>query len=116
MNPLEMDPGIRARWVAALRSGEYPQAHQQLRDGDGRCCLGVLCELAVEDGVIAPPYMGGGAWVYDGADTDLPETVWRWAGLDSGNPEAGEFTLIELNDDEHWDFAEIADAIEGVTL
>jgi len=43
------------RWVAALRSGEYVQGTGQLLeisrvDGEHRwCCLGVLCNLFVED-------------------------------------------------------------------
>jgi len=40
-----------AKWVAALRSGEYKQGQRALRyedlTGETRhCCLGVLCELA----------------------------------------------------------------------
>ena len=41
-----MDKELKAKWVAALRSGEYRQAHGQLWDGtDGYCCIGVLCRL-----------------------------------------------------------------------
>ncbi len=51
----KMNPEITAKWVAALRSGEYVQAKKQLRvtivssDAEDRfsyCCLGVLCEVA----------------------------------------------------------------------
>lgn len=33
-------------WVAALRSGEYPQDVGALRTAKGFCCLGVACEVA----------------------------------------------------------------------
>lgn len=47
-----MNPEIKARWVAALRSGKYQQGRRVLRNGDSYCCLGVLCELALEDGIV----------------------------------------------------------------
>jgi hypothetical protein len=40
-----MNPEIKARWVAALRSGEYQQTTGNLRTENGFCCLGVLCDL-----------------------------------------------------------------------
>lgn len=41
-----MNPEIKAKWVAALRSGAYQQATGVLRDEKGGyCCLGVLCDL-----------------------------------------------------------------------
>jgi hypothetical protein len=45
-----MDPELKAKWVKALRSGEYKQARAALIDGDGMggrsfCCLGVLCDV-----------------------------------------------------------------------
>lgn len=49
----------RRLWVKALRSGEYKQGYGYLhykRGGkDKFCCLGVLCDLAVKNGVIEPP-------------------------------------------------------------
>lgn len=55
-----MDATIKARWVEALRSGEYEQAKGSLivEAPSGKmeyCCLGVLCDLAVQDGAIDPP-------------------------------------------------------------
>src|SRR4051812_29792359 len=53
-----MDPGLKARWVAALRSGDYRQSSGQLHITEGVdnvagfCCLGVLCEIGVADGVV----------------------------------------------------------------
>jgi hypothetical protein len=39
-------PELKARWVAALRSGKYEQGEEFLRNNGKYCCLGVLCELA----------------------------------------------------------------------
>ena len=47
----KLKPEIKARWRAALESGKYPQAKGQLRSDKGFCCLGVLGDLAVEDGL-----------------------------------------------------------------
>ena len=54
-----MKQEIKQQWITALRSGNYPQGRGYLRriDDDGKegyCCLGVLCELAVNAGVILP--------------------------------------------------------------
>lgn len=45
-----MDAELKASWIAALRSGEYPQTQGRLRqwvdkDEPSFCCLGVLCEV-----------------------------------------------------------------------
>lgn len=41
-----MDANLKARWVEALRSGEYKQGKEQLRQSDDSfCCLGVLCDI-----------------------------------------------------------------------
>ena len=48
-----MKKEIADKWVAALRSGEYTQARETLAcDARTRhCCLGVLCELAIKEGL-----------------------------------------------------------------
>lgn len=126
MTALEMNPEIRARWAAALRSGKYPQTHGRLRDGGGFCCLGVLCELAVADGTLAPADETAGMYRYDGEPAVLPDAVLEWAGLrdddpyvtaDLGEEEGGRqvVNLAGLNDDYLWGFSRIAGVIEGVT-
>lgn len=49
------DPELKARWLEALRSGEYKQSDSRLRNptadgGFAYCCLGVLCNLIDPDG------------------------------------------------------------------
>ena len=44
-----MKKEIAEKWVAKLRSGEIKQGTGFLRRSTGeRCCLGVLCDMAVE--------------------------------------------------------------------
>jgi hypothetical protein len=86
----KLDPEVKAAWLQALRSGEYEQGTETLRTyEDTYCCLGVLCELAVQANVIQcrrRPHMTG-EWEY-GSDEDgdwmagfPPMKVRRWAGF-----------------------------------
>lgn len=54
-----MKAEVKAEWLKRLRSGEYKQTggvlHRIVGDDDRVdtfCCLGVLCEIAVEQGVV----------------------------------------------------------------
>jgi hypothetical protein len=87
----KLDPEVKAAWVAALRSGDYTQGREYLRSSDDTfCCLGVLCELAVDAGVTRRRKFG--AWQYGGMTDALgfeegffagypPASVRRWAGF-----------------------------------
>lgn len=120
---MSMNPEVKAKWVAALRSGKYQQASGTLNDEGRFCCLGVLCEIS-----------GLGAWGEHNGDglipyetskdkeTDLaPHSVCDWAGFQEGsNPQLRVPTVVIEEEreglHEHNDagktFAEIADAIE----
>lgn len=123
MRPLANQTIIR-RWVEALRSGKYKQGRGQLATmlsspaERAYCCLGVLCELAVDDGVIQRTEPDCGcctATRYDG-ETGLPTAAVReWAGVDDwvvrvddGQKEG----LAHINDEYQEDFATIAGLIE----
>lgn len=87
-----MNPDVKAKWLTALRSGDYVQARNDLLSTDGTgekayCCLGVLCDLYQKD--------VGGRWSYDVeeqyalfldakgapcAGSTLTHEVHRWAG------------------------------------
>lgn len=148
METEKLDPQIKARWVAALRSGNYEQARGRLcyvRANENQvltekyCCLGVLCEIAVADGVIAKstenPRHGDGSWARsffdpnnteDRATGDLPGKVAKWAyGLSQGafRNEYSTDPLVRIgvnderrlsgcNDTLGLDFNQIADLIE----
>ena len=117
-----MNPQIKARWVAALRSGDYTQGKGALRRGDEYCCLGVLCDLhRIETG--ETEWVPGGAydwkgrkgraiWTYARSAISLPNAVALWAGLYVPSPVVGESQLSELNDGGAT-FAVIADLIEA---
>lgn len=91
----------RAKWVAALRSGEYEQGRGRLcRDGK-YCCIGVLCHLAGMEfkSRSLPPFECG---------------VNHWCGLsDLAGSMADGRELWEINDIDRMNFSEIADLIES---
>lgn len=117
-----MREDIRARWVDRLRNGGLEQGRGVLRNlKDEYCCLGVLCEIAVDDGVIPPGYkdISDGYFRY-GEQADgglLPIEIRHWSGIDSANPRvetgSGSYTLSSLNDTEQANFTQIAMWIEG---
>lgn len=112
----------RARWVAALRGGEYKQGTDTLYDVSTQqyCCLGVLCDVyEKETGVILPKTSSGYYNVGEETLCELGE-VKRWVGLKG---DQGEFAttggvpatmLTTLNDAyDEWDFNRLADLIES---
>lgn len=132
-----MNEDVKAKWVAALRSGEFEQCKEALRVGDKFCCLGVLSELAVRDGVIEPgealqetdwrASRGNGetVYIYGGETGHLSDAVAEWAGLmslddwDEANPEtfpdgdpSAEGRPLSAWNDSGSTFSEIADMIE----
>src|SRR3954466_4218538 len=85
----KLRPEVKEKWVAALRSGEYKQGrsylHSQNPDGEDRfCCLGVLCELAVQEGRVAVNQEGqaaGGvtAFYYGNSISYPDDSLLDWA-------------------------------------
>lgn len=131
-----MNPEVKAKWLEALRSGEYKQGREYLRRGNYYCCLGVLCDIAVKEGVISENRDGGrlsvstfgvfGPNQVEGwavSETSLPQAVVEWAELSDGSPEVfyevyedegpKSMELVVLNDDERLTFDQIAPLIEG---
>ncbi len=133
---------ILNRWVPALRSDEYQQGHGMLKsivDGNvTHCCLGVVCEELVKDGVL-PAWVtrqsghGGGSQMIQGSYMYLPPEAITFLGLGSGDPdvefselfgdtigEGGDavdtLSLTEANDDQGISFAGIANALEEMAL
>jgi hypothetical protein len=82
-----MNPTVKAKWIAALRSGEYKQARQRLRlpETNAMCCLGVLCDIHRKTVKKA-----GYIWRDDQylcKNDVLPQEVVKWAGLPDSNPD-----------------------------
>ena len=117
-----MNNEVKTKWLAALRSGEYPQCKGALHDANGGfCCLGVLCDLYDQEHKVLWTKTDGD-YKYMGELALLPEVVANWAELpcsdpvvDDPDPEEAEtaatLNLSEMNDT-GWSFKEIANAIE----
>jgi len=102
----------------ALRSGEYKQTKQRLRNDEGFCCLGVACDIYMKE-------TGDGEWVKMalgssqkfmigevGSMTSLPKPVAEWFGIQGlGYYNSSEPHLAQLNDKGR-SFQEIATFID----
>lgn len=135
-----MNKEVKALWTAALRSGEYEQTKGVLKsvtkDGEASyCCLGVLCEIARQQGVEVDYTervfeVEGGEQLYGIFDDQtgvLPTSVQVWSGIGGGTGDIhGEMvtspygdgryevhTLSALNDAYEYDFNQIADVIDA---
>lgn len=120
-----MNQEIKAKWIEALRGGEYQQGKGFLKSKEGFCCLGVLCDVYSKE-------TGQGKWSErrpgDNADfyfqshcATLPEEVEKWADLPYGangptgiksRDEDRYLTLVDLNDGLKLTFDQIADVIQ----
>lgn len=102
-----MKKEVMEKWVAALRSGEYKQAKEQLKTREGFCCLGVLCEVMIKE---SDPL-----FKYKATDGVLPAQVQFWAGMTSSEGhffQTDKLCLWKLNDEQNKSFVELADIIE----
>lgn len=118
-----MKTEIKDRWIEKLKSGDYEQAEGELFDGrDGYCCLGILCEVAVEDGIIEKNPEGGyyAQHVHSVSgesdkyleNSTLPRVVADWAGLTDEGSSNGLRSLnpaVPYDDDEYDDSDEPMD-------
>ena len=101
-----MDKHIKQLWIDALLSGEYKQGtgqlHTQETDGtDYFCCLGVLTDLAIKNGVpleieVQSADTGERRIAYNGCYEYLPLAVAEWAGV----PTQGSYNLVASEDNE----------------
>lgn len=74
----KIDPAIKERWLTALRSGDYTQTVGQLRNSEGFCCLGVLCDVVKDDlGVEWGDAIEKGLRGFDDVYVNLPDAVWN---------------------------------------
>ena len=113
----KMNKKIKAKWIAALRSGKYIQGRRRLRisgymGADKFCCLGVLCNLHAE----AHPRIAQAQTSpreYLGHSAMLPPKVMQWAGLRPGFGEDIVFgSFLAGMNDSGMDFNQIADVID----
>jgi hypothetical protein len=111
-----MNAEIKSKWVAALRSGEYKQTKDTLRDLNGFCCLGVLCDLHSKESGNQWERQGSAYLRYLGEENHVPSEVGSWAGITNvwGTKVVIGDANSELSghNDDGRTFYEIADAIE----
>lgn len=113
-----MKQEVKKKWIKALRSGEYKQTRERLKDNKGYCCLGVLCDLFVKENpkfswVENKPgefYLADSGYYLSGVQ--LPRVVQDWAGLESSNPSVKGTNLIFANDKTEFSFKSISELIE----
>ena len=72
-----MNSELKAKWVAALRSGRYKQGDGLLRSrNDEYCCLGVLCDVYDPSRWGDKPDYSGYTWDdHDHSKTTLPPSM-----------------------------------------
>lgn len=120
-----MNPEVKEKLLKALRSGRFTKGKnclaQQKHSGEYlHCFFGVICELAVEEGVVSR-VEGRTRIGYEGeGDPDIgwsypPSSVRQWAGF--GDSLFLEFdgriqNVIILNDAYTLSFQQLADMVE----
>ena len=117
-----MNKEFKAKWLAALRSGEYKQTEGRLRrqqkDGSWNyCCLGVACDVLKPDGWGTIENGEGPsrnwAWHYTFADPELGSTA--YLPEDLGDLIGVDMTWqsrLSIRNDNGETFEQIADLIE----
>ena len=114
-----MDKEKKKRWVEALRSGGYRQGKSRLCKDDSYCCLGVACDLFVDDYWVESGLKAGEYYIGERTVTKYP--FWREC-MSSQMPRAKDLKAIGLTKEQAEDlasrndagdsFKEIADHIE----
>lgn len=112
-----MDAEVKAKWLEALRSGEYTQGEGRLRNRrEEFCCLGVLCDvLDKSKWSETPDELGDYLWDHDSeatcetaSATTIPDSLAHDLGIDSMLI----CKVISMNDSHAANFTEIAQFIE----
>lgn len=99
----ETPTSLKARWVAALRSGEYKQGEGQLRRNEEYCCLGVLCDV-----------MDKNKWSLSERKHEyLYDNKYGWRISNKVLLDTIQNALMDMNDERGKNFTEIADYIEA---
>lgn len=104
---MTLNPEFKAKWVAALRSGEYKQGVCFLRNARNEfCCLGIAVELM---GLNWQSNLGD---CYGHENSDLLGTLTASERESIGLNDDAHMALFRMNDNGR-SFSEIADWIEA---
>jgi hypothetical protein len=96
-----MNTEIKAKWIAALRNRTYKKGIGRLNANGCFCVLGVLCDLATQEGICKAEERANGTFItYDLHSRSMPPSVEEWSELkDTLVAYCGEWKcLTELND------------------
>lgn len=104
-----MNPEVKNKWISALLSGHYAQTTGKLECIDtffdtgevtkSYCCLGVLREIVDPEHKIE--------------ETDNNVTNQTSFGISQGLTQEHLSVLMDLNDDQHFDFQQIARVVRA---
>lgn len=96
-----MNPIVKQKWLKALRSGGYAQGRSALKTTKGYCCLGVLCDLAVREGIVTTSVSSYGVITFGIYEEDglLPGEVQEWAGIATRSPQVKYVNKAVFEDD-----------------
>lgn len=108
----KLNADVKAKWLEALRGGQYKQAEGVLKDAQGcHCCLGVLADITDPSGwspkLQSSDESGQDCYPYDTQDTMLQPKALKKFGLTTDTA----VKLAGMNDD-GCSFTEIAKWIE----
>ena len=115
-----MNKELKKKWLDALRGGGYKQTRNALRDTDGFCCLGVLCDILEKgkwgDGEYPDYKLDATSFLASGASgKKILCTMLGMAEAEGIEQHIGN-RLTNMNDGEGgpcYSFVEIADYIEA---
>ena len=115
-----MNAEIATLWQEALLSGKYEQGRSALNSGGKLCCLGVLCEVAIQQGLQLNKIKQRNSYGY-GAERAygfLPQEVMEWADIKTMRgalyPNSPSSASLALLNDNGNTFSEIAEVIGKV--
>jgi hypothetical protein len=123
-------PEIKKLWIDALRSGKYKQSFGELFGNGCHCALGVLVEVAIEQGTPVKRSPGGyvdtiaGQACMEPENVGLTPNVVAFAGMSNcpavvtklnpliGVPQERRDYITTLNDNDKLTFEKLADLLE----
>lgn len=120
MTQLRLKSEAKAKWLAALRSGQYKQSTRGLCNSDGYCCLGVGAKVinGLSDAELVQRSVPDKAWVHAWWESvDSQDGPYDYTYRNPCLPEVSDSipynaSLAECNDEMRLSFLEIADLIE----
>ena len=111
-----MNSTVAKLWVDALKSGKYKKGKNKLNNSNKTfCCLGVLCELAIANGIELEKIVNDDikSIKYDDSTIYLPLKVIGWAGMRSKSGIIDKSQSLVLLNDMNGTFNEVIEAIEA---